>query len=98
MSIALTQSVKSSHFKSDLSLTKALDICHVAEASKVQLKTMSGEAKKGNNVHGKGKQKSRSKPSIFHNIAVTISSSKRVKHKAGPKQKIPNIVVKRTPV
>ena len=38
---------------------------------------------------------------IFNNIAVTISSSKRVKHKAGPnspKQKIPNILVKRIPV
>ena len=33
--------------EADLTLIKALDICHVAEASKVQLKTMSGEAKKG---------------------------------------------------
>ena len=53
--------------ESDLTLTKALDICHAAEASKVQLKTMSGEAKKGHDVHaiGKGKQKSRGKPSNF---------------------------------
>ena len=51
----------------DLTLTKALDICRAAEASKVQLKTMTGEAKKGHDVHaiGKGKQKSRSKPSNF---------------------------------
>ena len=44
--------------ESDLSLSKALDICHAAEASKVQLKTMSGVAKKGHDVHaiGKGKQ------------------------------------------
>ena len=53
--------------ESDLTLTKALDICHAAEASKVQLKTMSGEAKKGHDVHaiGKGKQKSRGKASNF---------------------------------
>ena len=53
--------------ESDLTLKKALDICHAAEASKVQLKTMSGEAKKGHDVYaiGKGKQKSRGKPSNF---------------------------------
>ena len=46
--------------ESDLTLMKALDLCHAAEASKVQLKTMSGKAKKGHDVHaiGKGKQKS----------------------------------------
>ena len=33
--------------ESDLTLTEALDICHAAKASKLQLKTMSGEAKKG---------------------------------------------------
>ena len=41
--------------ESDLTLMKALDLCHAAEASKV-----SGKAKKGHDVHaiGKGKQKS----------------------------------------
>ena len=53
--------------ESNLTLTKSLDICHAAEASKVQLTTMSGEAKKGHNVHaiGKGKQNSRGKQSKF---------------------------------
>ena len=87
--------------ESDLTLTKALDICHAAEASKVKLKTMSGEAKKGHDVHviGKGKQKSRARRQIFSSIVVTISSSKRVRHKAGPNspKKIASIVVKRIP-
>ena len=53
--------------ESDLTLTKALDICHAAEASKVQLKPMSSEAKKDHDMHaiGKGKQKSRGKPLNF---------------------------------
>ena len=53
--------------ESELTLTKALDVCRAAEASKVQLETMSGEAKKGHDVHaiGKGKQKSCGKPSNF---------------------------------
>ena len=75
--------------ESDLILTKALDICHAAEASKVHLKTMSGEAKKGHDVHalGKGKQQSPGKPSNFH--------QQRVRHKAGPNspKKIASIVV-----
>ena len=37
--------------ESNLTLAKALDICHAAEASKVQLKPMLGEAKKGHDVH-----------------------------------------------
>ena len=59
---------------SDLTLVKALDICHAAEVSKVQLKTMSDEAKKGHDVHAIGKG----------SAVKTISSRKRVKHKAVP--------------
>ena len=53
--------------ESDLTLVMTLDICHPAEASKVQIETMSGEAKKGHDVHaiGKGKQKPCDKPSSF---------------------------------
>ena len=32
--------------ESDLTLVMTLDICHPAEASKVQIETMSGEAKR----------------------------------------------------
>ena len=66
--------------ESDLTLTKALDICHAAEASKVQLKTMSGEAKKGHDVHaiGKGKRKSRDKPSNFQQRSNNYKQQQKV--------------------
>ena len=62
---------------------------------------MSGEAKKGHDVHAIGKESKNPAVSrqIFSSIAVTISSSKGVKHKAGPNspKKIASIVVKRIP-
>ena len=66
--------------ESDLTLTKALDICHAAEASKVQLKTMSGEAKKGHDVHaiGKGKRKSHDKLSNFQQRSNNYKQQQKV--------------------